>query len=282
MAVAGKGNQFPQRAFFYLLLILFLGLMLFPLYWMFVTSVKPNIEIYKVPPEVFPLDIFPGHYQDVLSSIHFLRYLWNNFFVSAMTTALGLLSATLAGYAFSRYPSRFTTIVSFGLLSTQMFPVIGIVIALYALYLSLGLLNTHAGLVFALVASVVPFATWMLKGFFDEMPKSIEESAVVDGAGRFTVLWRIAVPLAKPGLLAAGLYSFMLAWDDFLFALTLIRSDGLRTLSVGISLRYLGEVAYDWGQVTTVSVFGTVPMFILFFIFQRYLVEGLTAGAVKG
>ncbi len=282
MAVAGKGNMIPQRTFFYLMLLLFLGVMLFPIYWMFVTSVKPNIEIYRVPPQVIPASIFPGHYEDVLSSIHFLQYLWNNFFVSATTTVLGLISATLAGYAFSRYPSKLTVIISFGLLSTQMFPVIGIVIALYALYLSMGLLNTHSGLVFALVASVVPFSTWMLKGFFDEMPKSIEESAYVDGASRLTVLWRIAVPLAKPGLLAAGLYAFMLAWDDFLFALTLIRTDGLRTLSVGISLRYLGEVSYDWGQVTTVSVFGTVPMFILFFIFQRYLVEGLTAGAVKG
>jgi len=282
MATAGKTHIVTRRAMFYLILLLFLGVMLFPLYWMFVTSVKPNIQIYKVPPQIVPLKLYLGHYRDVLSSIHFLQYLWNNFFVSAMTTALGLFTATLAGYSFSRYPSKITTVISFGLLSTQMFPVIGIVIALYALYLGLGLLDTHTGLIFALVASVIPFATWMLKGFFDEMPKSIEESARVDGAGRFTILWRIAVPLAKPGLLAAGLYSFMLAWDDFLFALTLIRTDALRTLSVGISLRYLGEVAYDWGQVTTVSVFGTVPMFILFFIFQKYLVEGLTAGAVKG
>lgn len=282
MAVAGKGTMIPQRTFFYLMLLLFLGMMLFPIYWMFVTSVKPNIEIFRIPPQMIPASIFTGHYEDVLSSVHFLQYLWNNFFVAATTTVLGLVSATLAGYAFSRFPSRLTVIISFGLLSTQMFPVIGIVIALYALYLGMGLLDTHTGLVFALVASVVPFSTWMLKGFFDEMPKSIEESAYVDGASRFTVLWRIAVPLAKPGLLAAGLYAFMLAWDDFLFALTLIRTDALRTLSVGISLRYLGEVSYDWGQVTTVSVFGTVPMFILFFIFQRYLVEGLTAGAVKG
>lgn len=282
MARTGKGSAIVQRTSFYIVLLLFLGLMLFPLYWMFVTSLKPNIEIYKVPPKLFPVGFFTGHYADVLSSIHFLRYLWNNFFVSAMTTTIGLFSATLAGYSFSRYPNRVTTVVSFGLLSTQMFPVIGIVIALYTLYLSVSLLDTHTGLIFALVATTVPFATWMLKGFFDEMPKSIEESAHVDGAGRFTVLFRIAVPLAKPGLLAAGLYSFMLAWDDFLFALTLIRTDALRTLSVGISLRYLGEVSYDWGQVTTVSVFGTIPMFILFFIFQKYLVEGLTAGAVKG
>lgn len=271
-----------QRSTFYVVLVLFLGLMLFPLYWMLVTSFKPNMEIYRVPPDFIPTYFFTGHYEEVLASAHFLRYLWNNFFVSAITTLVALLSATFAGYSFSRYRSRITTVVSFGLLSTQMFPVIGIVIALYSLYLSIGLLDTHTGLILVLVATTVPFSTWMLKGFFDEMPKSIEESAHVDGAGRFTVLFRIAVPLAKPGLLAAGLYSFMLAWDDFLFALTLIRTDALRTLSVGISMRYLGEVSYDWGQVTTVSVFGTIPMFILFFIFQRYLVEGLTAGAVKG
>lgn len=282
MSIAGSRSVAPQRVLFYVILVFFLGVMLFPLYWMFVTSVKPNIEIYQVPPQIVPTRIYTGHYEAVLSTVHFARYLWNNFFVASMTTIIGLFSATLAGYAFSRYPSRIAVAISFGLLSTQMFPVIGIVIALYSLYLNLSILNTHSGLIFALVASVIPFATWMLKGFFDEMPRSIEESARVDGAGRLTILTRIALPLAKPGLFAAGIYSFMLAWDDFLFALTLIRSDALRTLSVGISLRYLGEVAYDWGQVTTVSVFGTLPMFILFFIFQQYLVEGLTAGAVKG
>ncbi|MDA3947829.1 MAG: carbohydrate ABC transporter permease [Spirochaeta sp.] len=264
--MGGQRSLAPQRFAFYLILGSFLAVMLFPLYWMFVTSVKPNIEIYRVPPLLIPDGIYTGHYEAVLSTIHFLTYLWNNFFVAAMTTIIGLFSATLAGYAFSRYSSPIAVLISFGLLSTQMFPVIGIVIALYSLYLQLGILNTHTGLIFALVASVVPFATWMLKGFFDEMPRSLEESARVDGAGRFTVLFRIAIPLATPGLFAAGIYSFMLAWDDFLFALTLIRTDVLRTLSVGISLRYLGEVAYDWGQVTTVSVFGTVPMDVLFFI----------------
>jgi multiple sugar transport system permease protein len=282
MSMAGSRSVAVQRTLFYVILLAFLGVMLFPLYWMFVTSVKPNIEIYRVPPQIVPDRIYTGHYEAVLSTIHFARYLWNNFFVASMTTIIGLFSATIAGYAFSRYPSRIAVGISFGLLSTQMFPVIGIVIALYSLYLNLGILNTHTGLILALVASVIPFATWMLKGFFDEMPRSIEESARVDGAGRLTILSRIALPLAKPGLFAAGIYSFMLAWDDFLFAITLIRSDALRTLSVGISLRYLGEVAYDWGQVTTVSVFGTLPMFVLFFIFQQYLVEGLTAGAVKG
>ncbi len=281
MAV-GDSHRSVRHALYYATLVAFIALMLFPLYWMLVTSFKPNIEIYHIPPRFFPDSLYLDHYARTLEDGYFVRYLWNNFIVASITTLVNLIAATLAGYSISRYPTRITAVISFGLLSTQMFPVVGIVIALYTLYLRVSMLNTHTGLILVLTATTIPFTTWMLKGFFDELPKSIEDSAFVDGASRLTVLTRIALPLAKPGLLAAGLYSFMLAWNDFLFGLTLISSDRLRTLSVGISLRYLGEVSYDWGQVTTVAVFGTVPMFVLFFLFQRYLVEGLTAGAVKG
>ena len=264
-----------------LLVCLFLFL-LFPLYWTAVTSFKTNLEIFRLPPDWLPARPTLDNYRRALGTDAFVRYFTNNVLVAAAATVVTTLTAVCAGYSLSRYPTRITRAISLGLLSTQMYPVIGIIIALYTVFHSLGLLNTRGGLTVALTAHSIPFCVWLIKGFLDDVPRSIEESARIDGAGRTAILFRIVVPLAKPGLLAIGLYTFMQAWDDFLFGITLIVSDDLRTLSAGISLRFLGEVAYDWGQVSAVSVIGLLPMAAGLLFFQRYMVQGLTAGAVKG
>ena len=264
------------------LLGIFLVFLLFPLYWTIITSFKTSLEIYRIPPQWIPLDPTGENYQRVLQTNAFMRYLTNNFLVAGVVTMLSLFASVFAGYALSRYPGRVNKIVSLGLLSTQMYPVIGIIIALYTIFRTYGILNTHQGLVLAITAHTIPFCTWLIKGFFDDVPRSIEESAKIDGAGRFTILFWVVIPLAKPGLLAIGLYTFMQSWDDFIFGITLILSDRLRTLSAGVALRFLGEVATDWGLVSTVAVLGVLPMIFLIFFFQRYMVKGLTAGAVKG
>ena len=266
---------------FYVTLGIFLVWLLFPIYWMIVTSFKPDNLIIRIPPGWLPT-AYLGQYQRIFRTLHFAVFLGNNFWVAGWATFITMLAAILAGYGLSRYRTVLGTVLLYGLLSTQMFPVIGIVISLYALYIRVGMLDTHTGLILVLAATAVPFSTLLMKGFFDDMPKSMEESARVDGAGRITILFRIVLPLSKPGLLASGLFAFMLAWDDFLFALTLIRSEFLRTLSVGISMRYVGQIGFEWGRIATASFLGALPMFILFFIFQAYLVQGLTAGAVKG
>ena len=122
----------------------------------------------------------------------------------------------------------------------------------------------------------------LMASFFDGVPKALEEAAYVDGAGRLKVLWRIVVPLVKPGMLAVGIYAFLMTWDDYLHAITLIQTDSLRTMSAGVALRYLGELSYDWSLINTISIVGTVPMLLLFFFFQKYMIKGLVAGAVKG
>jgi len=277
-----KGSEIIKKVLLSFVLGLFLLFLLFPLYWTFATSFKTNLEIYRIPPQWFPLSPTTENYQRVLQTNAFVRYLANNFTVAVMVTLVSLFASVFAGYALSRYPGKVNKAISLGLLSTQMYPVIGIIIALYTIFRSYGILNTHQGLVLAITAHTIPFCTWLIKGFFDDVPKSIEESAKIDGAGRFTILFRVVMPLAKPGLLAIGLYTFMQSWDDFIFGITLILSDRLRTLSAGVALRFLGEVATDWGLVSTVAVMGVLPMIILIFFFQRYMVRGLTAGAVKG
>nr|WP_285891270.1 carbohydrate ABC transporter permease [Paenibacillus pasadenensis] len=187
-----------------------------------------------------------------------------------------------AGYGFSRFQFRFKGFMMFSILSTQMLPVVSLLIALYAMYNSYGLLNTQLGLVIALTTASLPFSIWMIKVFFDNIPISLEEAAKIDGCSRFGILFRIIFPLSKPGIFSVGIYTFILSWDDLLYSLTLINKDHLRTLNPGISVRYMGEVAYDWANIMTVCVTATIPIVILFLFFQKYMVAGLTAGAVKG
>ena len=167
------------------------------------------------------------------------------------------------------------------LLSTQMFPVVGIITGLYGTYKTIGLLNTRLGLVLVLTSATLPACVWLMKSFFDGVPKELEEAAYIDGCGRLSTLFRIIIPISSPGILAIGFYSFLVAWNDYLYCLTLITSDKSRTLSTGISLRYLGEVSYDWGKVMTVSVMASIPLLIVLIFLQKYMIQGLTAGAVK-
>lgn len=256
--------------------------LLFPLYWLIVTSLKENMDIYKFPPQFIPSKISFESYKAVFSDNSILNYLFNNFIVSTGTTFVTLFAASLAGYSLSRYNTKFGNIVKTSLLSTQMFPIVGLILALYVIFKNMGLINTKWSLVLSLSAVTIPFSTILIKGFFDDISKSLEEAAKIDGCSRIRTLFSIIMPLSTPGMLAIGLFTFMQAWDDFLFAITFILTDQNRTLSAGIAMKFLGEVSYDWAMVTAVSVTGVLPMFILIFAFQKYMVAGLTAGSVKG
>ncbi|MGG1515387.1 carbohydrate ABC transporter permease [Paenibacillus oryzisoli] len=265
----------------YVGLLLFVLFLIFPLYWMFVTSFKDNSVLFNIPPEWVPKKPVLSHYVKLFSDNYFVIYYRNSLFVSLSTTLITLLIAMFAGYGFSRFHFKFKNALMFAILSTQMLPVVSLLIALYAMYKSYGLLNTHAGLVIALTTASLPFSIWMIKVFFDNIPHSLEEAAKIDGCSRFGILFRIIFPLSKPGIFSVGIYTFILSWDDLLYSLTLINKDNLRTLNPGISIRYMGEVAYDWANIMTVCVTATIPIVILFLFFQKYMVAGLTAGAVK-
>ncbi len=265
----------------YIYLGIILLCLIFPIFWMFSTSFKTNMDIYKIPPEWFPKKPIIDNYLNILKDKLFMTYFINNFIVSALTTLVTIIIAILGGYSFSRYRFKGSDSIMLALLSTQMFPVIGIILALYVIFQKLGILNTRFGLILALVSSTAPFCTWLMKSFFDGISKTLEEAAYIDGCGRLSALFKIIIPLSSPGILAIGLYTFLISWDDYLFCLTLIISDRLRTLSTGISLRYLGELSYDMAKVMTVSVMASVPMIIIFIFLQRYMIQGLTEGAIK-
>ncbi len=275
-------NTFSKyiKILIFCIILLFL---LFPIYWMLVSSFKTNMESYLYPPTLFPENFVFDAYVDLFTvNNQFFVYYGNNFFVSMMSAIFTCAVAIFTGYAIARFRTKWIMLVIAILLSSQMFPIISRMISLYSLMGSIGIINTHFGLIFAIVAAQVPFCAILMSSFFANIPREIEEAAYVDGAGRTGILMKIVTPLVTPGILAVGIYSFLQTWDDYLHAATLIQNDDLRTLSVGIALRYLGELSYDWSLINAISVVGALPMVLVFFFFQKYMVKGLVAGAVKG
>lgn len=278
-----RKKNIAKRVVQYLVLAIIMIFLMFPLYWVILTSFKSNMEAYMYPPTLVAKNPSVQSYIKLLTqNAEFFIYYRNNFVVSGATAAVTTFCAILAGYALSRYHYQWNSVVSGVLYASQMFPVVSRMISLYGLLGKVHLLNTLTGLILALIAAMVPFTTMLMSSFFDSVPIDIEEAAKIDGATRTQIMTMVVLPLVKPGLVSVLIYAFLMTWDDYLHCATLIQSDSLRTLSTGVALRYLGELSYDWSLVNTISVVAMVPMILIFFFFQKYMIKGLVAGAVKG
>ena len=273
--------RFGSSALKYLAIFAIFFFLLFPVYWMLTTSLKTNIESYRAIPTLWPENINLDGYISLIKDGKFLTYYKNNIIVSAMSAAFICFVSLFAGYALSRFHFKWNVLLFATFSFTQMMPVISRLISLYTIMRKINLTDTHIGLVLAISATQIPFAVSLMASFFDGIPRELEESASVDGCGRFKTLFRIVMPLVVPGLLAVGVYSFLQTWDDYLHAITLIRSTDLWTLSQGLKLTYLGEVS-DWQLINAASTLGAIPMIFVFFFFQKYMIKGLVSGAVKG
>lgn len=283
MSVASRQKRVLQLSFRYLLLLILLTLALFPIYWIAIGSLRDNSTITSLPPQIFPTgDLRFDNYERVITRTNFLTYYWNSIVVSGTTIVLSIVISVLAAYSFSRYRFIGRGLAMNGILSAQMFPLVAILISLFSFFSSLNLVNNLFGLVLAHLTVALPFSIWFLKAFFDSIPRELEEAAYIDGAGRMRTLLQVILPLVRPGILAVTIYTFLMSWDDFLFALILITRDELRTLPVGIAVSFLGEFEYDWSGMMTVSVISSLPILLVFVFLNRYMVDGLTRGAVKG
>ena len=272
-----------KRVFLFGMLVLLFAFLFFPVYWTVVTSLKPNEEAFSLPPQLVPEQLTLGNYVSQLGDrAGFLTYFVNSVIVSSFATLASIAISLLAGYAFSRFrfPARRTLLVL--VLASQMFPIVLIIVALFVLFNRLNLLDTYLGLILAFTSFSLPFSIWMMRGFFDTVPRELEEAALVDGASRLGTLLRVVLPLVGPGVIAVGLYSFLTAWNNLLISLSLTSSQSMRLIPPGFLLTYRNEFQYAWAEAMAGSVMVTIPMVIVFIFLQRYLVEGLTAGAVKG
>lgn len=265
----------------YAVIIIIFLFLLFPVYWMLVTSLKVNAESYRVVPTLWPEKLSIDGYLTLIKGGKFLIYYKNNIIVSALAALVICFISIFAGYALSRFHFKWNRIMLATFAFAQMMPVISRLISLYTILRRLGLTDSHVGLVLAISATQVPFTVSLMASFFDGIPIDLEEAASMDGAGRLSTLFRVIIPLVVPGILAVGVYSFLMTWDDYLHAVTLIRSNDLWTLSQGLKLTYMGEVS-DWQLLNSASTLGAIPMVFVFFFFQKYMIKGLVAGAVKG
>lgn len=280
--MSGDGRLARRIILFAILLLLF-GALFLPAYWMVVTSLKPNEAAFRLPPELIPSEpTLESYISQLKDRAGFLTFVSNGFVVSGLTTVLSIIVSVHAGYAFSRFrfPAKGPLLLL--ILASQMAPYVLIVVSIYVLFQQLQLLNTYLGLVLAFSSFALPFSIWMMRGFFDTIPRDLEEAAMVDGASRLGAMQRVILPLVGPGVIAVGLYTFMNTWNNLLFALSLTNSQDMRTIPPGFLLTYVGEFQYAWADAMAGSVMASLPMVIVFIFLQRYLVAGITAGAVKG
>jgi len=270
-----------QHALRMLAVLALLGVAVFPIYWMFVTSLTPSGELFAETPNLLPRLSEMAVYREVFDTIPVAIWLRNSFLVAAGTTVLSLMLAILPAYALSRFRFYGLALLGFALFATQMLPEAMLVVPLYAIFGKLALLDTLVGLVLANTAFTVPVITWILKGAIDGVPIEIEEAARMDGCSRIDIVLSTVIPLIAPTLAAASVIAFFHGWNEYVFAQTLISSEGLRTASVGLA-SFVGELSTPVHAVMAVGVIYTLPAVFFYLLVQRYVVAGMMAGSVKG
>lgn len=251
-----------------------------PVLWMLSSSFKSNTEIFQMPPRLITEGFSFNAYVAIFTDPEKLRFFLNSYIVAGSVTVLTLIVAIQASYAFSRFEFRGKRLLNVVIVSVQAVPPITLLIPYFGLVVILGLYNTYPGLIFTYMVFTLPYAIIMMTGYFNTIPRELDEAVRVDGAGSFTALWRVIVPISVPGIVSVGVYTFMIAWNEYLFALTLTRTIDMRTVPIGIQL-LMGQHSYEWNEIMAMSILGSIPVLILFLFFQRYFISGLTSGSVK-
>lgn len=280
MKSKSRKEMFIRIAVLYLPLAILLAFLLFPFYWTFVTSVKPEKELYGSIVTYWPQNITFESYRKLFVDFNFLQPMFNSFVVAAVTTILSLLVSVLAAYSFSRFRFKGRKAFMVLFLTNNMFPTVLLLIPLYAIMRNLGILYTPTSLVLAYTTFTIPFSVWLLNGYLNDLPLSLEEAAMIDGAGRVKAFTHIILPIVVPCLIATGVYIFMTSWNEYTFAV-MFTNENNRTIPVALK-NLIGQLGVQWDLLTAGGIITIIPVCIMFFFAQKRLVEGLTAGAVKG
>lgn len=276
-------NRRISRTVKYAVLIIALLLTLAPVYWMITISFKREVDQFALPPKWFVFTPTLEHYADAFINRSFGQYLFNSLFIAVASTVCALVIGTLAAYALARFrlPWNLDRKLALWILSTRMFPAIVTAVPLFLIMRAVWLVNTRLSLIIVYTGLNLPFVVWMMRGFFAEVPRDLEEAAMVDGDSRMGAFWRVVLPLVAPGLAATAVFCLIVSWNEFLFALVLTQTDDAMTLPVGIAGR-VTQYGIKWGAMSAAAVVAMVPILVFALSVQRYLVRGLSLGAVKG
>jgi len=273
-------KQILQSLFYIVFFVFFVGSICFPFFWQLVNSFKTQVDLFSIPPVFFPTKWTLDNYKDVFTRQPFHLYLKNSFVISFMVTVICITVGSLASYAISRTNIKGKKLFLLCLLTITLLPPITIINPIYRLLKTMGLLNTYWGLTLANTTVQLPMTVWFLQGFFQKIPRSLEESAEIDGASVFQVFYRIIMPLVAPGIFTVSILTFIGAWNQYLFAQVLNPLKIRRTVTVGITL-YQTDYTVPWGTMTAASIVITVPLIIMVLIMQKRIVSGMLEGGIK-
>jgi len=277
MAKLANWQQWLKSIF----LTIFLVFTVFPLYWIFVTSLKPSNEMFTIPIHYWPKTITFENYINIFKISNFGVYIFNSLILSIISGLFSLLIASLSGYVLARFEFKGKTQVIFAFFITQMIPLFIGLAPLYLLMSKLQLLNRLPSLMLMYTVMMVPFCTVIMKGFFERIPSSLEEAAMIDGCSRITALFKVIVPVMLPGIAATFIFAFVQCWNELFLAIMFIDKEEAKTIPVAMNA-FITKYDIDWGSMSAATVISVIPTLILFAFAQRYIVEGMTQGSVKG
>jgi multiple sugar transport system permease protein len=275
-----RGKKLLFNSSMYAILIIASLLVLIPVLWMLSTALKPTLEVMVTPPRWIPEHISFEAFSRIWKDYPFSTYFINSTYIVLVSTGVSLVFSALAGYGVSRFNFKGKGSFLTFLLVTQMFPSIMLLIPFYKVLKTLGLIDTHLGLIVVYISFAIPFCTWMMLGFFQGIPKELDEAANIDGCGKIRTFVQIILPLSLPGLAATAIYSLIVGWNEYMFAFILTTSETMKTLPVGIG-QLNGFYKIVWNDLMAASIVSSLPLIILFLFLQKYFISSLTAGAVK-
>ena len=264
----------------YVVIVVALVFLLLPIVWMLLTALKTTDEVFRVPPTYWPEELNLAPFAYATTGL-LPRFFLNSIVIATATALLTTVIGALVGYGISRAKHWSTDALLVFFLASMAFPLPLLMISIYAMLSRLGLLDTYGAVVVGHMLLTLPIVVWLTKGFIDDLPVEVEQSAYIDGAGPLRILFDMVLPMMRPGLAASALYVFVTSWNEFIFGLSFTASTEMRPLPAGISLLFLQEFQYQWPEMMAVAAVATVPILVLFLFFQRHFVEGVTAGAVK-
>ncbi len=265
----------------YAMLILFAFIAVYPVSRILTISLRPGDRLLTTSLNIIPEDATLDNFRTLLFETQFLQWLFNSVLVSLVVTITGVVLASMAGYALSRYKFSGRNSMLSGLLVTQMFPATMLLLPLYVVLINLKLLNSYLGLIVIYTATALPFCVWQMKGYYDTIPEALEEAARIDGCTQWQAFYQVILPLAAPALVITALFSFMTAWNEYVVANVVLQDTSLYTLPLGLKL-FQGSLTTQWGLYAAGSLIVAVPVVLLFLLLSRYLISGLTLGSVKG
>lgn len=281
MAVQSKRATIIRKTVSYAVLLVFSAIALFPIWQVLNISLRPGNQLLSTVLEFIPSNATLENYVNLFTKKDFLLWMANSAFVSLVVTLTGVVLASTAGYAFSRFRFVGKNVGLLSLLTTQMFPATMLLLPMYIMLINLGLINTYLGVIIVYSATALPFCIWTMKGYYDTIPVSLEEAARIDGCSQMSAFTRVILPLAAPALVITALFSFMTAWSEYLVAAQILQDTRLWTLPLGLK-SFEASMSTEWGLYGSASLVVMIPVVVLFMSLSRWLVSGLTLGSVKG